>query len=75
MTDEKHTTPESFQAAYQILKQNAQQLENTEQIDIDNLVNLVEESLAAYRVCQTRIDAVERALKEAFENSGVSDDN
>lgn len=64
-----HTAPESFQEAYQILKTNAEQLEQSEQLDIDNLVNIVEASLAAYRVCQSRIEAVENALNSAFEDS------
>lgn len=67
-------TPENFQDAYQILKNNADYLEKTEQLDIDNLVNVVEESLAAYRVCQTRIDAVESALKSVFADNQISDD-
>lgn len=64
--------PENFQDAYQILKNNADYLEKTEQLDIDNLVNVVEESLAAYRVCQSRIDAVETALKSAFANNQMA---
>lgn len=67
-------TPENFQDAYQILKNNADYLEKSEQLDIDNLVNVVEESLAAYRVCQTRIDAVESALKSVFADNQISDD-
>ena len=59
-------TPANFQDAYQILKANAEKLEKSEQLDIDNLVGIVEESLSAYRVCQSRIDAVESALQSAF---------
>lgn len=60
------TLPDSFKDAYQILKSNADKLEQSEALDIDNLVAIVEESLAAYRICQSRIDAVEQALKSAF---------
>ncbi|MFC0820855.1 exodeoxyribonuclease VII small subunit [Moraxella marmotae] len=56
----------NFKDAYEILKTNAEKLERSDALDIDNLVCIVEESLAAYRVCQSRIDAVESALKAAF---------
>lgn len=65
-------TAENFQQAYQILKNNAEHLESCEQLDIDNLVDIVEESLAAYRICQTRIEAVELALKSAFEQADAT---
>ncbi len=63
------TTPENFKEAYQILKNNADKLDHSDELDIDNLVAIVEESLAAYRVCQSRIDAVEQALQSAFANA------
>lgn len=62
---------DNFKDAYQILKNNADKLEQADQIDIDNLVSIVEESLAAYRVCQSRIEAVEAALQSAFANAGA----
>ncbi|RKM53403.1 exodeoxyribonuclease VII small subunit, partial [Moraxella catarrhalis] len=58
--------------AYQILQSNADKLEHYDNLDIDNLVTLVEESLAAYRVCQSRIEAVEQALQSAFEQAEVA---
>ena len=48
-----HNTPKTFKDAYQILQSNADKLEHYDNLDIDNLVTLVEESLAAYRVCQS----------------------
>ncbi|RKM51798.1 exodeoxyribonuclease VII, partial [Moraxella catarrhalis] len=51
---------------------NADKLEHYDNLDIDNLVTLVEESLAAYRVCQSRIEAVEQALQSAFEQAEVA---
>lgn len=66
------TTPKNFKDAYQILQSNADKLEHYDNLDIDNLVTLVEESLAAYRVCQSRIEAVEQALQSAFEQAEVA---
>lgn len=67
-----YTTPKNFKDAYQILQSNADKLEHYDNLDIDNLVTLVEESLAAYRVCQSRIEAVEQALQSAFEQAEVA---
>ncbi|WP_290002084.1 exodeoxyribonuclease VII small subunit [Faucicola atlantae] len=63
------TTPTDFQSAYQLLKANAQQLQSSQQPNIDELMAIVEQSIAAYKVCQTRIDAVERALNQAFDSN------
>ena len=71
MTDTA-TTPDNFKDAYQILKSNADRLEQSDALDIDNLVAIVEESLAAYKVCQSRIDAVESALISAFAKADVT---
>lgn len=65
MTNETDISP--YQSAYQTLKKNAELLEHSEQIDIDDLTNIVEESIAAYKVCQARILAVETALKQSFD--------
>ena len=67
-----HTTAKNFKDAYQLLQSNADKLEHYDNLDIDNLVTLVEESLAAYRVCQSRIEAVEQALQSAFEQAEVA---
>lgn len=66
MNTKETATPDNFKDAYQILKSNADRLEHSDALDIDNLVEIVEESLAAYKVCQSRIDAVEQALQSAF---------
>ena len=71
MTDTA-TTPDNFKDAYQILKTNADRLEQSDALDIDNLVAIVEESLAAYKVCQSRIDAVESALTSVFAKADVT---
>lgn len=63
------TTPQDFKTAYQILQNNVKLLEQSDEPDIDELMQIVEESINAYKVCQSRITAVETALQQAFEQS------
>lgn len=58
----------TFKEAYHTLQKNAEQLEKTDDLDIDNLVSTVEESIKAYKICQERILAVEKALAKAFDD-------
>lgn len=58
----KHT----FKEAYGVLQQHAQTLRDQTEPNIDDLLTIVTESVAAYKVCQTRIDAVEKALEKAL---------
>ncbi|WP_066800141.1 exodeoxyribonuclease VII small subunit [Moraxella oblonga] len=62
------TTPTTFKDAYAILKANADHLEHSPQLDIDNLVAIVDESIQAYKVCQDRLNAIEQALAHAFDH-------
>lgn len=62
----------SFHDAYQILKTNADAIEASDELDIDNLVATIEQSIDAYKVCLARIEAVEGALNKAFD--GISDE-
>lgn len=52
----------SFKEGYEILKRNAELLDAQQEPDIDNLMKIVEESMAAYKACKTRVDAVQQAL-------------
>lgn len=61
---------ESFNAAYRVLQQNAEKLRKQEDLDIDGLVPIVEESAAAYRICKERILAVRLALEEHLKKGG-----
>lgn len=63
------TSPQDFKTAYQILQNNVQTLEQTTEPNIDELMQIVEESIHAYKVCQSRITAVETALQQAFEQA------
>lgn len=63
MTAEKETT---FKEAYGILQGNAETLRNQREPNIDDLLEIVQGSVAAYKICSVRIDAVEAALKDAL---------
>jgi len=56
----------TFRQAYGVLQQHAETLRNQTEPNIDDLLPMVEESVAAYRVCKERIDAVEKALEKAL---------
>jgi len=56
----------SFKEGYDILKKNAELLESQEEPDIDNLMQIVEESMSAYKTCKSRVDAVQQALNDTF---------
>lgn len=67
-------TQKTFKEAYGALQNHAQALRDQQEPNIDDLLNIVTESVAAYKVCQTRIDAVEKALEKAL-NSAHQDDS
>ena len=52
---------ESFKDAYGVLQRHAQTLREP---SIDDLLTIVTESVQAYKVCQQRIEAVEKALSD-----------
>lgn len=56
----------TFKESYGVLQRHAQTLRKQTEPNIDDLLSIVEESVAAYKVCQTRIDAVEKALEKAL---------
>lgn len=58
----KHT----FKDAYSVLQQHAQTLRDQTEPNIDDLLTIVTESVAAYKVCQARIDAVERLWRRRW---------
>lgn len=60
---------ETFKQSYGVLQKHAQTLRKQSEPNIDDLLTIVEESVAAYKVCQTRIDAVEKALEAALGNA------
>lgn len=56
----KHT----FKESYGVLQRHAQTLREQREPNIDDLLQIVEESVSAFKVCQARIDAVEKALEK-----------
>lgn len=65
MSDATETTP-TFKSAFAVLHRNAEALRNQREPNIDDLLDIVQGSVAAFKVCTERINAVEAALKEAL---------
>ncbi len=63
----------TFREAYEVLQRHATTLRQQSEPNIDDLLDIVNESVAAYKLCKTRIDAVEKALGEALEAAGLGD--
>ena len=61
----------TFREAYDVLQRHAQTLRDQDEPNIDDLLDIVNESVAAYKVCKQRIDAVEKALEEALTSAGL----
>lgn len=62
---------QTFRDAYGVLQRHAETLRDQQEPNIDDLLKIVTEAVAAYGVCKTRIDAVEEALKAALDSAGV----
>ena len=61
----------TFKEAWGVLQRHAQSLRTQNEPNIDDLLGIVTESVAAYKVCQSRVEAVERALEAALQGSGA----
>jgi exodeoxyribonuclease VII small subunit len=61
----------TFKEAYGVLQEHAQTLRDQQEPNIDDLLNIVTESVDAYKTCQQRIEAVEKALEKALNDTGV----
>ncbi len=62
---------QTFKQAYGVLQQHADTLRNQQEPNIDDLLTIVTESVAAFNVCKERIDAVEKALEQALSGAAV----
>lgn len=60
----------TFKEAWGVLQRNAQTLRNQNEPNIDELLGIVTDSVQAYKVCMSRIEAVDKALEEALKGSG-----
>jgi exodeoxyribonuclease VII small subunit len=56
----------TFKESYGVLQRHAEALRNQKEPNIDDLLRIVTESVAAYNVCKERIDAVDKALEQAL---------
>lgn len=56
----------SYKDASAVLQKHVETLRNQREPNIDELVTIVTESIAAYKVCKARIAAVSQALEEAL---------
>jgi len=54
---------DSYRKNYQRLKQIAEKMRDVDEPDIDKLVTMVADATEAYKNCQARIEAVEKALR------------
>lgn len=61
----------TFKEAYGVLQQHAQTLREQDEPNIDDLLTIVTESVGAYKICQERIEAVEKALEKALSDTGT----
>ena len=66
---------ESFKENYQKLQEIAQTLSQSQEVDIDELVPMVDEATRAYNMCKQRIEAVEAALNKRLESESTSNPN
>jgi exodeoxyribonuclease VII small subunit len=64
-------TETTFREAWGVLQKHAQTLRTQTEPNIDDLLGIVTESVQAYKVCQSRVAAVEKALEEALKGSGA----
>jgi exodeoxyribonuclease VII small subunit len=64
-------TETTFREAYGVLQQHAETLREQSEPNIDQLLTIVTESVAAYKTCKLRIDAVEKALEAALTNAAI----
>ncbi|MDM8565428.1 exodeoxyribonuclease VII small subunit [Candidatus Halobeggiatoa sp. HSG11] len=55
-------TADSYLKNYRKLKKIADTMREQQNLDVDQLVKMVDEATVAYKKCQTRIEAVEKAL-------------
>ncbi|UQB43300.1 exodeoxyribonuclease VII small subunit [Thiomicrospira microaerophila] len=69
----KTNKAESFKENYARLQQIANQLMQTDEVDIDQLVPMVDEASRAYQACKSRLDAVEAALSQRLEKEETNE--
>lgn len=61
------TKKDSYQQNFNKLQEIAKKLSQSDGIDIDELVPMVDDATRAYQLCQSRIEAVESALNKRLD--------
>ena len=61
---------ETFKQHYQRLNRIAEELRVQTEPDLDSLVGKVDDALASYKFCQSRIDSVKKLLEEKMQGLG-----
>lgn len=64
----------TFKDAYQTLQRHAETLRQQQEPNIDDLLTIVSESVAAFNICKKRIDAVEKAMEQTLSGALVDDE-
>lgn len=65
-------TASTFKEAFGTLQKHAAALRDQKEPNIDDLLQVVTESVDAYKICNERIDAVEKALQAALKDGGLA---
>ncbi len=60
---------DSYRENYEKLQQISEKLSQSDSIDIDELVPMVDDATRAYQLCQSRIEAVEAALNKRLDQT------
>ncbi len=68
----KKNKPETYAENRAKLKEISDKLKNSDEIDIDALIPMIEEATSAYKICKDRIEQVEKLLQEKFQNTDES---
>lgn len=65
MTDNlPKASAENFSRSYDTLKTIAESLRNQREPNVDELIPMLEQATQAYKVCKSRLESVQLALKE-----------
>ena len=65
-------TASTFKEAFGTLQKHAAALRDQKEPNIDDLLQVVTGSVEAYKICNERIDAVEKALQAALKDGGLA---
>lgn len=57
------SSADNFSHSYDTLKKIAESLRNQREPNVDELIPMLEEATKAYKICQSRLEAVQLALK------------